>query len=691
MSHLAQKPAAALSGLARSPNRLCSCLLAVFCLGTIPAAWADGTPQPVPGPEPKAPPTAPPIAVQEGKLPPPPPTSYPKDGPTLYSIGQPTAEEQLYLEYINRSRANPPAEGLRLATTTDPDVLSAYAYFNVDLNIMRTQFNAIAAAPPLAMNTKLLDAARWHSGDMFTYEYQGHDQTNGTVVMNAGARITAQGYPWTTYGENVFSYAKSPWHGHAGFNVDWGYGTGGMQTPPGHRVSIHNANFREVGVGVVNGVNGDVGPQLVTQDFATRQGAVPLITGVAYYDFNGNQFYDVGEGIGGITVNVPGSTNYAVTANSGGYAVPVTTNGNYQMTFSATGLSTQRVATIATLKNVKIDFVPAYQPPMISGPNPASVNQNNPYTFNSVGGATSYKWEQTRMVPYSTVEGAEGGTGNVTLRVTAGYNVSSTDTAASGSYSFHLAHPGSQTDPPMDQFISLNAVLLARANSQLTFMKRLGWATTSQVLRAQISADGGTSWQNLWSQTGTGGSGETGFTQVAVSLAGYAGQNVQLRFMYDVMGGYFPQTDPGVGAYLDDITVLNVDQAASPVATVIPSGTSFVFNPTLAGDYVLRVCGQNNGTDWSWGPSLRVSAITPPPTLQALAPVVIGNQVQIEFTVANPAANMAFQLWKTTTANGTYAVDNSATFQTLTPNTRFRATTTTGGASLSFYQLRLSY
>ena len=34
----------------------------------------------------------------------------------LYSIGDPTNEEQYYLELINRARANPTAEGLRLAT-----------------------------------------------------------------------------------------------------------------------------------------------------------------------------------------------------------------------------------------------------------------------------------------------------------------------------------------------------------------------------------------------------------------------------------------------------------------------------------------------------------------------------------------------------------------------------------------------
>ena len=356
MPHLFRNVLALIAASCRSRNRISACLVGMLIVIANPGAWADGTPQPVSGPTPQAPPPAPPIVVRDGKLPPEPPVSYPKGGPTLYSIGQPTAEEQLYLEFINRARANPPAEGARLAATTDPDVLSAYTFFGVDLALMQSQFNVIAVAPPLAINSKLLDAARWHSGDMYTNQYQGHSQTNGVTVLDPGGRITAQGYPWQTYGENVYSYAKSPWHGHAGFEVDWGPGPGGMQTPPGHRNSIHNAGFREVGVGVVDGVNGSVGPQLVTQDFATRQSAVPIVTGVAYYDFNGSGFYDVGEGIGGITVNVPGSTNFAITANSGGYAVPVTTNGNYQMTFIASGLSNQAVAAVASLKNVKIEI-----------------------------------------------------------------------------------------------------------------------------------------------------------------------------------------------------------------------------------------------------------------------------------------------------------------------------------------------
>src|ERR1041384_7983929 len=36
-----------------------------------------------------------------------------------YSIGDPTPEEQLYLELINRARANPPAEAALLAASPD--------------------------------------------------------------------------------------------------------------------------------------------------------------------------------------------------------------------------------------------------------------------------------------------------------------------------------------------------------------------------------------------------------------------------------------------------------------------------------------------------------------------------------------------------------------------------------------------
>jgi hypothetical protein len=609
--------------------------------------------------------------------------SPPPEGNTPYSIGSPTDEEQLYLEYISRARANPPHEGWILATTTDPDVLAAYAYFGVDTNLMQSQFNAITSSPPVAMNGQLMAAARGHSQDMFVNQYQGHTGTDGS---SPGDRITAQGYNWYTYGENVYSYSESVFYGHAGFEVDWGPGTGGMQVPPGHRLSIHNSTFREVGIGVVDGTNGSVGPQLVTQDFATSQSAIPLITGVVYYDVNGNGFYDVGEGIGGVTVQVPGSTYFAITANSGGYAVPVTTNGNYAMTFSASGLTTQRVATVTGLANVKVDYVPAYSAPVISGPNPAALTNNNTYSFTPVGAATNYQWEIARLSPYTAVEGAENGTNYVTIVSSPGYSVFASDVKASGSYSFHFCHPTNTAA----QLLTFNTIFLPRTNCQLVFSKRLGYATSSQIAHAQISTNNGVAWQDVWSQAGSGGSGESSFSRITNSLGAFAGVTTKIRFVYDyTSGGYYPQTSTGVGLYLDDIAVTNADQAQNPVTNNIPAGNSFVFFPTNTGDYLLCVCAQLPGRTLPWGPTIRVSVSNlPPMTIQFTGqPARSGNQFQANFNVANYRSGTPFLLLKTSDLGGSWTTDTVATIQTIVSNTQFRVTTT-NSTNRAFFRIK---
>jgi cysteine-rich secretory family protein len=280
--------------------------------------------------------------------------------PQLYSIGDPTGKEQQYLEFINRARANPAAEGARLAASTDPDVVAAIAGFGVDLALFRSQMNTLPALPPLAFNDKLLAAARAHTQDMFAHAYQDHTGTDGSSTSD---RISAQGYDWSAYGENIFSYSKSVIYGHAAFEIDWGGtpATGGMQSPPGHRENIHGAFFREIGIGVVMGTNGEVGPQLVTQDFAAPLlVAQPLLTGVVYNDANGSGFYDPGEGVGGVTISVAGASYYAISAASGGYAVPVPNDGTYNVTFSGGGEpDVEKVVVVQGGQNVKLDNVRA--------------------------------------------------------------------------------------------------------------------------------------------------------------------------------------------------------------------------------------------------------------------------------------------------------------------------------------------
>ncbi len=492
--------------------------------------------------------------------------------------------------------------------------------------------------------------------------------------------------------ENVYSTAESVWYGHAGFNVDWGYGTGGMQTPPGHRNNIHNASLREVGVGVVDGVNGTVGPQLVTQDFGVRQGATPLITGVVYYDFNGNQFYDVGEGIGGVTVNVAGSGYYAVTASSGGYAVPVTTNGNYTVTFSAPGLSRQVTAQIVSGQNRKVDYLPIYQPPVISGPNPATVNQNNTYSISLVGGAIGYDWMAAILANYTAVEGAET-LDNVTIVASTNYySVQTSSPKFAGNYSFHLAHPPDPSNPT-DQYIYLNTTLQPGAGSTLSFYKELGWASSTEVARAQVSTNAGASWVDIWSQAGTGGSGEASFNQVNVSLASFIGAQTRIRFMYDYTGGsYYPQTSAGVGFYLDNIAVSNARFLAGAVTNSISSANSFTFTPGSATNYLLSARAQLPGRALNWGPSLEVAATPAPPLLRfASEPVLQGGQIQMDFTVSNYRSGMTFQLYKATAPNGSWTLDATATLQPVVPNSQFRFTTSIGSAGQTFYRVMASF
>ncbi len=307
-----------------------------------------------------------------------------------YSIGDPTGEEQYSLELVNRARADADAEAQLLATTTDPDVLDAITYFGVNLTRMVDEFATLeTTTQPLSFNAKLNASARLHTQDMYENTFQEHVSSPTPPPPNQsgdspGMRAVRQGYLYTYLGENVYANAESLFHGHAGFEIDWGndanddtededYVQGvdnldGMQDPPGHRENIHNPAYKEIGIGIVSGTktgqdwtNGyasnTVGPQLVTQDVAIPQSNSAFITGVIFDDADGDKVYDPGEGVGGVRIDVDGSVYYALSASSGGYSVPVSADGSYTVTFTAPGYPIiTRTVTITDLKNVKQDW-----------------------------------------------------------------------------------------------------------------------------------------------------------------------------------------------------------------------------------------------------------------------------------------------------------------------------------------------
>ena len=638
-------------------------------------------------PTPASPPaTAPPPAVTETNsqiLAPHSPIGRPMFVPASvnqYRIGEPTPEEQCYLEKINRARMNPAAEALTWRTTTDPDVLSSYGYFGVDVNMMASQITVIPATQPLSFQSQLLDASRLHSQDMFVNNYQGHIGTNGS---NPGMRLNSAGYSWSTYGENAFATARNVTHGHAGFEVDWGAGPGGMQTPAGHRLNIHNANFREAGVGVTSGLRGSVGPQIVTQEFASRWGITPFITGVVYYDFNGNHLYDTGEGIGGVRVDVPGSAFFAVTANSGGYSVPVETNGAYQVTFSGPNLGpTTLPVTVSGSLNVKLDWTPAYAAPLLNGPANIAVSRPTTYSFMPVGAATGYQWKRAKRIAVPAIEGAEGGTNSFSSILSTNYALVQSAFKASGTNAFHLVQP-----QPVDQLLNLNWILRPGPGAQLSFASCLGWATPDQVARLQVSTNSGVTWQDLWTRAGNYTAGQSSFSTVTLTLESFVGFEILIRFAYDNTGGsYYYQTGTGIGWYIDDIACSTCERLIdTQVADV--SDTAFSFTPPEAADYSLRVRARLAGGYLDWGPAALVNASTSIILVRITTPpLVAGTRASFNFSVLNGTpTNLVVET--SPAPFGPWSRDISASIGTLVAGSQYRATCAISPDGRCFYRV----
>ncbi len=674
-------------------------------------------------------PVAPPPAVTEFKNPAPRPNAPTPAGTGVqYSIGDPTDDEQYYLELLNRARANPAAEGVRLATTANLDsvTLAAYQFFNVDLAKLQTDLAAFPPLPPLALEPHLTTAARGHTQWMLANGIQAHEETSpagsANVVNTTGDRITAAGYTFSTAGESVFAFADSVPNGHAGFEVDWGNGPGGVQDPPGHRLNNHSASFHEIGIGVLNASNtvtninngitniGKVGPQLVTFDFGARPGQQPLVTGVAYYDLNGNQAYDPGEGIGGLTVTIGGNDNFAVTANSGGYAVP-TADGPQVVSFNGpnfTGFS--KSVTVAGGSNLKVDLALTYVPPIIGGTKLANVSGSTPYVAQPVPGATAYRWEYAKRTLFSGVIGAETGAGDFTASVAPGYSVISTDSHATGTASYHLAHTNST-----DQVLTLNARLRTTATAQMTFATRLAAATTNEFARAQISTNSGASWITLWEQHGrTNNSGSTienGFTPRVIPLTAFADQEISVRFTYVVVRGaqtvFFNQTGSLYGFFFDDLSFTGVEQLTQ-ITTTAETQPSFGFVPPAAGDYALHASPQIGGRFLNFGPWFFLSTTTGTPpsvtltlatngpgSVLALPPGGIYSPGTPVTLIANPMFSMAFMGWSggaTGSANPLLLTLNANTTVTANfSNNHTLATAVSGQGTVTANPLKATY
>ncbi len=275
---------------------------------------------------------------------------------------------------------------------------------------------------------------------------------------------------------------------------------------------------------------------------------------------------------------------------------------------------------------------PDTEPVAITGPANPFVGEVNTYSVGGLYYATGFQWRTVSINPYSAVEGAENGGVGLSITSTGSYDVITTSAKASGSAGFHLAHPTVAT-----QIVELDRTFLGSTGAQIAFQSRLGWATSDQVARAQVSLDEGATWSDVFTQSGTGGRGESSFSLHGVSLAGLDGRTFRVRFAYTFSGGsYYSGASADVGWSFDDIALTGVESVEAEATSATETGNQFSFTPATTGDFALQARGVFYGAHpLSWGPIERVSAMVATPTAPSFS-------LQPASQTVEPGANVTF-------------------------------------------------
>lgn len=247
-------------------------------------------------------------------------------------MADPTPFEQYLLELINRARLDPGAEVARYGTTLNAGLGSG------TLDATSKQ--------PLAMNLAILDAARAHSQWMVDTDVFSHTGAGGS---NAGTRMAAVGYTGS-WGENIVwqSYLGS---GPTQGTIDSEEGT--MIRSAAHRANMLNDSWNIAGIGSVSGAFMGYSANVSTEDFGRTSGV--YLTGVVYADRDGDGFYDIGEGLGALSVAIRaanGTINTIASLSAGGYQQRLAA-GTYTVTFGGSHSATVTLGS----ENDKVDFV----------------------------------------------------------------------------------------------------------------------------------------------------------------------------------------------------------------------------------------------------------------------------------------------------------------------------------------------
>ena len=304
----------------------------------------------------------------------------------------------------------------------------------------------------------------------------------------------------------------------------------------------------------------------------------------------------------------------------------------------------------------------------ITGPATAVLNTATRFDFTPVDFAQGYRMRSGTLTSFTAVEGAEQTAEFITDATDSAYPLFTTDAAANGSLSLHLAH----SIPSNQHFVWERKIMLS-GTSRLNFASRLGFASMTQVAHAQISLDDGQSWRDVYTQRGTDERGETEFTNRSIALSDYAGKVATFRFFYELEGGsYFPQFSEGVGLYIDDITVTNAQELENIESESLSTVDAFSFTPDTTGEHLLQVqyLGWEGFSGSNWSPAKTVSVGSSASNTTAVAASVLPASRSVFDTTATAFASVINGGSETATSCSITPKNNSPanfTYQTTNP------------------------
>ena len=256
---------------------------------------------------------------------------------------EPSNIEQLIIYELNRARNNP-------------------ARFDQENNLGGL-ISATAPQPPLAVNNNLVGSASFHAEEMATFNYFAHQSAVTGDWPNKMARDN--GYPLPSFYPNTGSTANNIESIAAGTIITTAVSVltllivdAGVD-PPGHRIHLLATDpffqtHREIGTGNAFNNSATFKNYFSIHTAVRDSGGNQFLTGVVYNDANGNRRYDLGEGLGGVTVS-NGVTSVQTNA-AGGWSIEVSP-GASTVTASGGGfVGTASANVTVAASNIEVDF-----------------------------------------------------------------------------------------------------------------------------------------------------------------------------------------------------------------------------------------------------------------------------------------------------------------------------------------------